>query len=426
MHYWYYNLLLVISLILIAVIASFYIGHLPLILLFICIIYIIRQTYLLYRLERWLRMGAKKKAPHFNGLWQAIYQHIARIKRINKKRKNNLKPIIEQFRKSTAALPDAVVVLEKYDEISWFNGAAKKMLGLKKGDKGKCIYNLIHDAAFIEFLRAKDPAAALTLPSPVNNQETLQIKIVNYGNDSYSHLLVAHDVTYLKNIERMRKDFVDNISHELRTPLTVLKGYLETLNDIDDQQSPLLTHSLQQMSDQTLRMQYLVDDLLLLADLETKKIENQCVEIAPLLKQICLESGALEQLNNRIELFIDTDINIIGNQKELRSAFSNLIVNALKYSPAESIVTVQWYQSEQSVILDITDLGEGIPADEIPKITERFYRVDVKRPQEQRGTGLGLAIVKHTLTRHNAQLLITSEWGKGSCFSCVFPKQRFC
>ncbi|BCG65295.1 MAG: two-component system, OmpR family, phosphate regulon sensor histidine kinase PhoR [Methyloprofundus sp.] len=426
MNFWYRDLLLFIATFLMAAIISFYTGNLFLVLLLVCIVFIIRQTYLLYQLEQWLQTGAKKKPPNHGGIWQQIYQHIARIKKLTKKRKNSLRPIIEQFRKSTAALPDAVVVLEKHDEVSWFNGAARTMLGLKKGDKGQRIHHLINDPAFIEFLNHKNQGEILTIPSPANDQETLQIKIVNYGENSYSHLLVAHDVTYLKNIERMRKDFVDNISHELRTPLTVLKGYLETLDDLDDQKSALLTHSLQQMSDQTLRMQYLVDDLLLLADLETKKIENQCVEIAPLLKQICLESGALEQLNNRIELFIDSDINIVGNPKELRSAFSNLIVNALKYSPPDSIVTVQWHQSEHAVILDIIDQGEGIPALEIPKITERFYRVDVKRPQEQRGTGLGLAIVKHTLTRHNAQLNITSEWGKGSYFSCVFPKKRFC
>ena len=224
----------------------------------------------------------------------------------------------------------------------------------------------------------------------------------------------------------MRKDFVDNISHELRTPLTVLKGYLETLDDMGDDYSPLLTHALQQMNNQTLRMQHLVDDLLLLATLETKKSQNDCVEVSQLLRQICHESSAIEQLNNRIELFIDSDVNLIGNDQELRSAFSNLIVNALKYSDQESIVTVQWYQSGDSAILNITDLGEGIPELEIPKITERFYRANAQRELEKHGTGLGLAIAKHTLSRHEAQLKISSTVGKGSCFSCVFPKQRFC
>ena len=424
MRFWNSDLWRLALAVILAAIISVFSGHFLYLLLFICIIYILRQAIFLNQIEHWLRSGAKSDHPTHSGIWDEIYYHIYRIKKTNKKRKKQLRSIIEQFRKSTAALPDAVVVLGEFDEISWFNSAAKSILGLKKRDKGQRIPNLIRAPAFIDFLKRKDPDSILSIKSPANEKITLQIKIVTYGNNS--HLLVAHDVSYLKNIERMRKNFVDNISHELRTPLTVLKGYLETLGDMDDDLSPLLTHSLQQMNNQTQRMQCLVDDLLLLANLETKKIKSQCVEIRPLLTQICQESGALEQLNNRVELFIDSDINIFGDEQELRSAFSNLIINALKYSLEESVVTVQWYQSDQAMILDITDLGEGIPELEIPKITERFYRVDVHREQEKRGTGLGLAIVKHVLVRHDAQLKITSQLGEGSCFSCIFPKERFC
>jgi two-component system phosphate regulon sensor histidine kinase PhoR len=425
MAFWNKDLLRLTVTIALAAITSIFIGHFLYLLLIICIAFILRQAFLLNQLEQWLRSGAKQDYPASNGLWEEIYYHIFRLKKANKKRKKQLSRIIEQFRKSTAALPDAVVVLGEYDEIAWFNNAAKLILGLKKRDKGQRIPNLIRTPAFIEFLNSKDPEAVLSIQSPANAQIVLQIKIVTY--DKNAHLLVAHDVSYLKNIERMRKDFVDNISHELRTPLTVLKGYLETLDDMGDDYSPLLAHALQQMSNQTLRMQHLVDDLLLLANLETKKPQNACVEVSQLLRQICHESSAIEQLNSRIELFIDSDVNLIGNDQELRSAFSNLIVNALKYSASESIVTVQWYQSGDSAILDITDQGEGIPELEIPKITERFYRANnAQRGHEKRGTGLGLAIVKHSLSRHDAQLEISSTVGKGSCFSCIFPKQRFC
>lgn len=424
MSFWNRDLLRLGLAIGLAAIISIFIGHFLYLVLLICIIFILRQAFLLKQLEHWLSTGAKAQHISHSGAWEEVYYHIFRIKKANKKRKKQLSRIIEQFRNSTAALPDAVVVLSEYDEISWFNDAAGKTLGLKKGDKGQRIPNLIRAPIFIDFLQKKDKEAILSIKSPINEQVTLQIKIVNYGKNA--HLLVAHDITYLKSIERMRKDFVDNISHELRTPLTVLKGYLETLVDMPDIHSPLLSHSLEQMNNQTLRMQHLVDDLLLLANLETQKIQNNCVEIKPLLKQICQESSALEQLNNRIELFIDSDANIIGNDQELRSAFSNLVVNALKYSPEESIVTVQWHQSDDTLILEVSDQGEGIPELEIPKITERFYRVNVKREQQKRGTGLGLSIVKHVLARHNAQLLISSELGKGSCFKCIFPKQRFC
>ena len=424
MHFWNSDLLRLTLAIILAAIASIFIGHFLYLLLAICIAFIFRQAFLLNQLERWLRSGAKSGYPSNSGVWEEIYYQIFRLKKANKKRKKQLSQIIEQFRKSTAALPDAVVVLGEYDEITWFNSAAKSILGLKKRDKGQRIPNLIRTPAFIEFLNKKDPDIILSIKAPANEKVTLQIKIVNF--DQNAHLLVAHDVTFLKNIERMRKTFVDNISHELRTPLTVLKGYLETLDDMGDDHSPLLTHSLEQMNNQTLRMQQLVDDLLLLANLETKKTKNSCVEINPLLNQICQESSALEKLNSRIELFIDSDINIYGNDQELRSAFSNLIINALKYSPEESTVTVQWYQSGQAAILAITDQGEGIPAFEIPKITERFYRIDTHRKHEKTGTGLGLAIVKHALSRHDAELKISSKPGKGSCFSCIFPKKRLC
>ncbi len=424
MQFWNSDILRLLIAIILGTIVSIFTGQFTFILLLILIIYIVRQAVALNQIERWLRTGAKASPPSHSGIWGEMYYHIFRIKKTNKKRKKQLSRIIEQFRKSTSALPDAVVILGEYDEIVWFNNVAKPILGLKKRDKGQRIPDLIRTPAFIEFLGKKDPDAILNIKSPANEQITLQIKIVTY--DKNARLLVAHDISYLKNIERMRKNFVDNISHELRTPLTVLKGYLETLADMDDERSPLLTHSFQQMNNQTHRMQCLVDDLLLLANLETQKIKNQCVELKPLLAQICQESSALNPLNNRIELFIDSNINIFGNEQELHSAFSNLIVNALKYSPEESSVTVQWHQSDQNIVLDITDMGEGIPELEIHKITERFYRVDVQREHEKRGTGLGLAIVKHVLVRHDAQLKISSQLGKGSCFSCVFPKKRFC
>lgn len=420
----YKDLLLLIIATILAAIISLFIGHFLYLLLAICVVYSLRQAFLLHQMEQWLISGGKSNYPTNNGAWGEIYHHIFRLKKANKKRKKQLRLIIEQFRQSTAALPDAVVVLGEHGEISWFNNAAKNTLGLRKKDIGQRLSNLVRTPAFVEFLSNKDPASVLSIKAPMNERITLQLKIVSYAKNA--HLLVAHDVTFLKNIERMRKDFVDNISHELRTPLTVLKGYLETLTDMDDNRSPLLSHSLQQMNNQTLRMQYLADDLLLLANLETTKTQHACVEVDPLLKQLCQESSVLEQLNSRIELFIDTDINIMGDAQELRGAFSNLIVNALKYSAEDSIVTVRWYQSNENLVLDITDRGEGIPEHEIPKITERFYRANAQRNHETHGTGLGLAIVKHTLSRHDSQLQIRSELGKGSCFSCIFPKQRFC
>ena len=227
-------------------------------------------------------------------------------------------------------------------------------------------------------------------------------------------------------MERMRKDFVANVSHELRTPLTVLKGYLETLQDMDDGQSPLLTSSFQQMQGQTERMQHLVDDLLLLTRLETQQKKTECVDVPSLLHQVCTEGDTLGNAAGRIQLTVETNANIVGEEQELRSAFSNLVTNALKYSPDNLPILVRWYRTKESVILDITDQGEGISKADIPRVTERFYRVETKRSKKVNGTGLGLAIVKHVLMRHDADLSITSELGKGSCFSCLFPVNRIC
>jgi len=391
-------------------------------LLLISLSYSIRLVYLTQQLERSLHSGIQAKNAPKDGIWGKVYQHVFHTTEANIKRQKKLTRIIKKFSKSTAALPDAIVVLGKKNEIRWFNPAAKSVLGLRKKDKGEYILNLIHTPAFISFIQDKKTNTVLNIKSPTDERITLQIKIASY--DKNSHLLVAHDISYLKNIERMRKDFVDNISHELRTPLTVLKGYLETLLEMEDENpSPLLIHSLQQMSNQSQRMQSLVDDLLLLANLETEKSEQLQVNIPALLEQVCQESKVLGLTENRIQLITDCQQGLKGNGQELHSVFSNLIINALKYSADDSVVTVHWYQEKQHLILDVIDQGEGIAEEDLPKITERFYRVDVKRTREARGTGLGLAIVKHGLARHDAQLVINSELGKGSTFRCVFPEE---
>ncbi|PPD41864.1 MAG: hypothetical protein CTY17_02735 [Methylomonas sp.] len=264
----------------------------------------------------------------------------------------------------------------------------------------------------------------MCIPSPVNDSVILQISIVPYGVGL--RLLLAQDVTQIKNMERMRTDFVANVSHELRTPLTVLKGYLETLQDMDN--VPLgLARSFDNMTAQTNRMQNLIDDLLLLAKLETKAKKADCVDMLSLLEQICHESDLLEKDERRIELTLHTDCNIIGDRQELQSAFSNLVENALKYSSPESHINVGWLKTaDGGVCFEVEDFGEGIPAHEIPRITERFYRADSKRHQKIQGTGLGLAIVKHVLMRHDARLDIQSQLGKGSRLRCLFPAKRIC
>jgi len=387
--------------------------------------FLIRQLFQINRFERWIRAGGGAKYPKTSGIWEEIYYHVYRIKKNEKKRKKKLGKMVDQFRQSTEALPDAAVVLGPHDEIEWSNKAAREVFGLQQSDRGQRIPNLIRFPEFIRYLKSGDYNESVILPSPVNHRITLAVRIITYG--AGLRLLLAQDVTQLKKMERMRKDFVANVSHELRTPLTVLKGYLETLQDMDDGESPLLTTSFQQMKGQTERMQHLVDDLLLLTRLETQQKKTECVNIPALLIQICKEAERLHShIPNRIELTLETDVRITGEEQELRSAFTNLLGNALKYSPEDSIVKVRWYRTADDIVLDVEDHGEGIAAADIPRVTERFYRSEVKRAKKVGGTGLGLAIVKHVLMRHDAKLDIVSELGKGSCFSCHFPLKRIC
>jgi len=422
--FWRKEAIYVALFIVIAAIISHFVGYFTHMLVLILATCLIKQAILLARLEQWLSHGASGKTPQGTGVWGDIYYHFYRIKQKEKKRKKTLGKIIEQFRKSTDVLPDAAIVLGHNDEIEWSNKLAKLVLGIKKSDRGQRIDNLIRAPEFVEFLKYRNNKKSLTLTSPINDQVILQFKIVSYADGQ--HLVVAHDVTQQKMMEAMRKNFVDNVSHELRTPLTVLKGYLETIQDIEVDHSSLLSASLEQMNAQTDRMQYLVDDLLLLARLETKKKKLHCVKVSNLINNICLESSVVKNQHERIELSIEDGLNITGEEQDLRSAFSNLIVNALKYSPYQSPVKVSWKRVDDTVVFEVIDKGEGISANDIPRVTERFFRADVKRKKKLSGTGLGLAIVKHVLIRHDAKLEISSKIRKGSQFRCVFPVSRAC
>jgi two-component system phosphate regulon sensor histidine kinase PhoR len=415
---------IVILLLLMTVILSYFIGHFIQLLLLVTVYLLIRQTLLINQLERWLSRGAVGDNPNTKGIWEDIYFHLYKLKKNEKRRKKKLGKMIDQFHKSTNALPYAAVILGKYGEIEWTNKAARNVLGLKKTDKGQRILNLIRSPQFIQYFNSNNYEKKIDIPSPANENIILETTIVPYG--SGLRLLIAQDITQLKKMERMRKDFIANVSHELRTPLTVLKGYLETLQELDDG-SPIYTRSFQQMDAQTERMQILVDDLLMLTRLETKEKYSECVNIAKLLTQICQQDNILENSVQRIKLVIDTDKKIQGDPHELRSAFTNLLVNALKYSPEDTQVSVHWKLSTSGdVCLEVEDRGEGIASIEIPRITERFYRVEVKRNYKITGTGLGLSIVKHVLARHDAKLEITSTVGKGSCFRCLFPRKQLC
>jgi two-component system, OmpR family, phosphate regulon sensor histidine kinase PhoR len=424
MQRWQREINIAVAVLIPAVLLSFFVGHFSYFLLAITLFLYIRQTISVNKLERWLSQGGIGERPDFKGIWGDIYYHLYKIRKSQKRRKKKLGKMLDSFRKSTSALPDAIVVLGVYGEIEWSNKVAHDFLGLKRSDNGQRIPNLVRHPLFVQYLKDQDYHNKICIPSPVNENMFLQIGIVPYGVGL--RLLMAQDVTHLKNIERMRTDFVANVSHELRTPITVLRGYLETLQEMDEGNSPY-TRSFQNMAAQTERMQVLIDDLLLLARLESKAKKFECVLIKDLLAQVCQESDLLESDERRVELIVDSQANLRGDMEELRSAFSNLLVNAMKYSQPKSPVKVSWRgRPDGSVYFEVEDFGDGIASADIPRITERFYRAEVKRNQKIAGTGLGLAIVKHVLVRHDAKLDIESQLGKGSKFRCVFPRQRVC
>jgi len=283
------------------------------------------------------------------------------------------------------------------------------------------VSNLVRDPRFKEYFEQGSYAEPLEIPSPTNDRVRIQLYITRYGNNE--HLMLVRDVTRIHQLEQMRKDFIANVSHELRTPLTVICGYLETLLDNAEEVNPRWTRALQQMQQQGGRMQTLLNDLLLLAKLEATDYpsDNQPVAVEDLLQSIKGDAQQLSgQKNQRITLEADPTVLLKGSEAELRSAFSNLVFNAVKYTPAEGNIRVHWWADEQGAHLSVQDSGIGIDTKHLPRLTERFYRVDSSRNSNTGGTGLGLAIVKHVLLRHRARMEISSVPGHGSTFTCHF------
>lgn len=387
-----------------------------------CLVYLGRHLLHINRILIWLREGGK--IPEGSGIWEEIYYLIYRLRRRNKSRKKRLLLMLERFRTATAALPDATVVLGPRGEIDWFNGAAGQLIGLRKSDIGNQISNLMRYPKFARFLRESDYDKTLSIPSPALNNVQLDVRIVPYGEDL--RLLVAQDVTHLRFMERVRADFVANVSHELRTPLTVLKGYMEALGDYGDELPERYLKVFRRMEEQTGRMQNLVDGLLSLTRLESGQGQQYArVDVPALLRRICEESSVLGEELPALEMEIGAGMDLMGAESELRSAFSNLVVNALKYTPPQGKVTVRWCEAaDGGAQLEVEDNGPGIAAEHLPRLTERFYRVEAGDGVKKSGVGLGLAIVKHVLGRHDAELGITSKLGLGTCFICRFPRNR--
>jgi two-component system phosphate regulon sensor histidine kinase PhoR len=327
----------------------------------------------------------------------------------------------EGFRKFTEAFPDATLLLDERDCITWCNQAAIAALKFRMPeDLGLAITNLIRNSEFAKWLQdKKQPFRKLEMPSPADDNIWLQVTAVPLQDDE--RLLILRDITSIHNVEQMRRDFVANISHELRTPVTVLMGYLEIMKDHSSEDVATVAG---RMLGQASQMKDLLDDLLELSRLQSQghNIERKEVDMSALLSQLREQAEELSRGRHKLVFEAQPGLKLDGAAANLESAFRNLIFNAINYTPEGGRINVQWKDSSKGPVFSVIDSGIGIPQRHIPRLTERFYRVSPDRSRQSGGTGLGLAIVKHVLNAHDAQLLITSELGEGSIFSCQFPK----
>jgi two-component system, OmpR family, phosphate regulon sensor histidine kinase PhoR len=336
-------------------------------------------------------------------------------------RSRRLAANLRDLRNAASQLPDAVVLIDQQQQIRWFNHAAENLLGLRRPqDRGVLLQQRMADSELAGWLRdgALEPLNDATAPGQADSQ--LNVSMLPFGD--HEQLLLARDISHLNRLEQIRRDFVANVSHELRTPLTVIHGYLEL---IDPEDVPELAPVLGEMRAQSKRMGQIVEDLLTLSRLETQhQIADERVPMASLLATVRKEADALSQGRHRILLESSAEADLLGSPKDLHSALSNLVSNAVRYTPAGGTITIRWQREPGGAVYSVSDTGFGIPATHLARLTERFYRISSSRSRDSGGTGLGLSIVKHVLNLHQAQLQIESAPGVGSTFACHFGHAR--
>jgi len=375
----------------------------------------------LARLERWLANPLPGNVPEGQGIWDEVLASLHRLERDAARREEGLADALARMRRAVQALPDGVVILDDANHIEWFNRTAEAQLQLDvHTDLGQNIANLVREPEFIEYVQApRDGPVRIGRGHGV----ALSLRIIPYGQSQ--KMLLSRDITQFERVDAMRRDFVANVSHELRTPLTVLVGFLETVRELklDPQR---VKDYLGMMQEQAARMQRIIEDLLTLSALDSAPpaAADKRVAVAPLLHRLKADAEALSNGKHTIRAEIENQNDILGVENELASALGNLVSNAIRYTPAGGTVTLAWREGADGARFAVEDTGIGIDAEHIPRLTERFYRVDRSRSRETGGTGLGLAIAKHALARHDATLEVESTPGKGSRFSARFPLRR--
>ena len=408
----------------VAILAGLMFGRVALALAITFGIYSLVQLWNVLRLEFWLRNRRVESPPDISGVWGEVVTIISRIYRRKQFHRARVTGLLREFRRLTTAMPEGAVLLGPDHEILWFNGRAGEWLRLRrKRDVGIRIENLVRHPAFIEYLRSGHPSEG-PIVEDLESDRWLAFNVVRTGT-AERQLLMIRDVSQEQQLHSMRKDFVANASHELRSPLTVISGYLDALAD-DEDLDPTWNTPVLEMRRQAERMRTIIKDLLELSKLESGEHtqEEQPVDMGGMLALLRKEVMALETHPRDVRLQLDSDALLNGVESELHSIASNLISNAVKYTPPEGEIELRWWTDESGAHLSVRDTGVGIAEEHIPRLTERFYRVDPGRARSMGGSGLGLAILKHALQRHDGTLEIKSREGVGSTFTCHFPSSR--
>ncbi len=420
---WRQSLLRLVLLYAIAFVVGWWSGYLPWVLLAATVGVAARSYWRLLRILRFLDWRQQLRTVHGQGLWAALDTLVHRRQTETHARTRRLVGILRAYRQAATAMPDGALVLDRRDgRVVWFNKSARRLLGLQYPQSLDQRLDVLWPLPRLgEWLREGNPEQTLDLPAPVDASQLLNLRLLKYSPEQW--LLVVRDTTQLARLEQVRRDFVANVSHELRTPLTVVHGYLD-LMEPDEQ--PEWAPMLDEMRKQSQRMNDLIEDLLTLSRLEARDhTADEPVPMPALLITLRREAEALSQGRHAIEVEDSAGVDLRGSAKELHSAFSNLVSNAVRYTPTGGRIAIRFARTPAGgAELSVRDSGQGIPTQHLARLTERFYRVSTSRSRESGGTGLGLSIVKHVLGLHQAQLQIESEVGRGSRFACVFGPER--
>ncbi|MGA9666841.1 MAG: phosphate regulon sensor histidine kinase PhoR [Gallionella sp.] len=379
----------------------------------------------LFKLGIWLNDARIETIPEADGIWDEVFSRLYKMVKEHNQTKQDLAAELHHIEQATAALPEGVAILNAANRIEWCNPLAQQLFRLDpEQDIMQDITYLVRQPEFVEYLHESNFNEPLIMRPARHDDMVVSVKLIPYGGDK--RLLIIRDITQFERIESMRRDFVANVSHEMRTPLTVVSGFVENLQDMPDLNKDSSRRALHLMAEQTRRMDNLVADLLTLSRLENEQspLREETVEIKGLLDEVYQDGKSLSGKRHLLQMEIESQARLLGNRDELHSAFGNLVSNAIRYTPEGGAIQLRWFERDGQPVFSVQDSGIGIAAQHIPRLTERFYRVDRSRSRETGGTGLGLAIVKHIAIRHQAKLEISSEEGRGSTFSIVFPAKR--